>query len=124
MLEDFDIEAVAGGAQRPTINIYNVSVTNNMLDIRLQFAGKGTTRIPKRGVYGPIISAVSISSGHLNTYFVKDQSRSSLSYLTCLIVFGMVSPLQLIKFARTVKSEHLATSSGERGHRSCSVSPC
>ncbi|KAI4371787.1 hypothetical protein MLD38_010096 [Melastoma candidum] len=62
VLEDFNIEAAAGGAQRPTVNIYNVSVTNNMLDIRLQFAGKGTTRIPKRGVYGPIISAVSVFS--------------------------------------------------------------
>ncbi|KAI4370998.1 hypothetical protein MLD38_019279 [Melastoma candidum] len=60
--EDFNIEVVAGGAQIPKIQLYNVSVTKNSMDIRLQFAGKGTTRIPKRGVYGPIISAVSVSS--------------------------------------------------------------
>lgn len=41
----------------------NVIVTNNVLEIRFYFAGKGTTRIPNRGVYGPLISAVSMVSG-------------------------------------------------------------
>jgi hypothetical protein len=36
-----------------------------MLEIRFYFAGKGTTRIPDRGVYGPIISAIPVFSGKL-----------------------------------------------------------
>ncbi|KAK4769980.1 hypothetical protein SAY87_030512 [Trapa incisa] len=60
--KDFNIEFVSGGAQRPTTEIYNVIVRNHVLDIRLFWAGKGTTRIPKRGVYGPIISAISVES--------------------------------------------------------------
>ncbi|RXH84050.1 hypothetical protein DVH24_026949 [Malus domestica] len=36
-------------------------VTNNTLEIRLYWAGKGTTGIPVRGVYGPLISAISVN---------------------------------------------------------------
>ncbi|KAF8029486.1 hypothetical protein BT93_E2020 [Corymbia citriodora subsp. variegata] len=60
--KDYNIEIAAGAAQKPREEIYNVSVTNNMLEIRLNFAGKGTTRIPKSGVYGPLISSISVVS--------------------------------------------------------------
>ncbi|OWM72998.1 hypothetical protein CDL15_Pgr001112 [Punica granatum] len=60
--KDFDIEVAAGGAQKPTVQIYNVTLMDNILDVRLYWAGKGTTRIPRRGVYGPLISAISVVS--------------------------------------------------------------
>ncbi|KAK7247215.1 hypothetical protein RIF29_42092 [Crotalaria pallida] len=61
--KDFNIEDEAHAAQRPHIvSIYNVTVTNNILEIRFYWAGKGTTRIPKSGVYGPLIAAFSIVS--------------------------------------------------------------
>ncbi|KAK4786694.1 hypothetical protein SAY86_010527 [Trapa natans] len=60
--KNFDIELVAGGALRSVVDVFNVTVTDNILDIRLYFAGKGTTRIPRRGVYGPLISAISVVS--------------------------------------------------------------
>lgn len=69
--EDFDIEVAAGGAQRPTVQIYNVTVSNHVLDIRLHWAGKGTTRIPRRGVYGPLISAISVVSGESVLYLIR-----------------------------------------------------
>ncbi|CAN0853640.1 Probable LRR receptor-like serine/threonine-protein kinase RFK1, partial [Linum grandiflorum] len=63
VLKDFNIEDKAGGAQKPLIiPIANVSVTSNVLEIRFYYAGKGTTRIPDRGVYGPIVSAISVVS--------------------------------------------------------------
>ncbi|XP_038689887.1 probable LRR receptor-like serine/threonine-protein kinase RFK1 isoform X2 [Tripterygium wilfordii] len=63
VLKDFNIEDEAGGAQKPLVKkISNVHVTNKMLEIRFYWAGKGTTRIPYRGVYGPIISAISVVS--------------------------------------------------------------
>ena len=66
MWKDFNIEDDAGIAQKPVIkNISNISVSNNVLEIRFYWAGKGTTRIPDRGVYGPLISAVSVVSGEL-----------------------------------------------------------
>ncbi|GLT52821.1 hypothetical protein SLA2020_261380 [Shorea laevis] len=39
---------------------FNASVTENILEIRFYWAGKGTTRIPATGVYGPLISAISV----------------------------------------------------------------
>ncbi len=66
MWKDFNIEDDAGIAQKPVIKrILNISVSNNVLEIRFYWAGKGTTRIPDRGVYGPLISAVSVVSGEL-----------------------------------------------------------
>uniref|UniRef100_A0A0D3D9G2 non-specific serine/threonine protein kinase n=1 Tax=Brassica oleracea var. oleracea TaxID=109376 RepID=A0A0D3D9G2_BRAOL len=38
----------------------NTTVTDNTLEIRLYWAGKGTTIIPKRGNYGSLISAISV----------------------------------------------------------------
>ncbi|XP_054777749.1 probable LRR receptor-like serine/threonine-protein kinase RFK1 isoform X2 [Prosopis cineraria] len=61
--KDFNIEDEAHVAQKPIkIPIYNVNVTDNALDIRFYWAGKGTTRIPSSGVYGPLISALSVVS--------------------------------------------------------------
>ncbi|XP_015875666.3 probable LRR receptor-like serine/threonine-protein kinase RFK1 isoform X2 [Ziziphus jujuba] len=61
--KDFNIEDEAKIAEKPTVKpINNVSVTNNVLEIGFYFAGKGTTRIPDRGVYGPLISAISVVS--------------------------------------------------------------
>ncbi|KAL1829621.1 hypothetical protein ACET3Z_008033 [Daucus carota] len=59
--KDFNIEEEAGEAQRPVIKQYNASVTNNIIEIRFYWAGKGTTRVPSRGVYGPLISAISVN---------------------------------------------------------------
>ncbi|XP_057996777.1 probable LRR receptor-like serine/threonine-protein kinase RFK1 isoform X2 [Hevea brasiliensis] len=61
--KDFNIEDEIGGAHKPlVIPVPDVNVTNNILEIRFYFAGKGTTRIPDRGVYGAIISAISVAS--------------------------------------------------------------
>ncbi|XP_075664962.1 putative LRR receptor-like serine/threonine-protein kinase RFK1 isoform X7 [Castanea sativa] len=61
--KDFNIEDDASIAQKPVIKpASNISVVNNVLEIRFYWAGKGTTRIPNSGVYGPLISAVSVVS--------------------------------------------------------------
>ncbi|KAK4589499.1 hypothetical protein RGQ29_020176 [Quercus rubra] len=61
--KDFNIEDDAGIALKPVIKrASNISVANNILEIRFYWAGKGTMRIPDRGVYGPLISAVSMVS--------------------------------------------------------------
>ncbi|KAK1422754.1 hypothetical protein QVD17_18040 [Tagetes erecta] len=57
---DFNIEDEAGGVLRPVVVPFNASVTDNILEIRFYWAGKGTTRFPKRGVYGPLVSAIDV----------------------------------------------------------------
>ncbi|KAK1424853.1 hypothetical protein QVD17_20193 [Tagetes erecta] len=63
-LKDFDIKTHAGGVDKPVIinNITNILVTNGTLEIQFRYAGKGTTAVPVRGLYGPLISAISMQS--------------------------------------------------------------
>ncbi|GKC98388.1 probable leucine-rich repeat receptor-like serine/threonine-protein kinase [Tanacetum coccineum] len=58
--KDFDISDEAGGAGKVIVKNYTVNVMTT-LEIRLYWAGKGTINIPKRGVYGPLISAISVN---------------------------------------------------------------
>ena len=61
MREDFNIAKKANGTGKPYTEYFeNVGVTDNTLEIRLYWAGKGTTCIPERGNYGPLISAISV----------------------------------------------------------------
>ncbi|KAF2534044.1 hypothetical protein F2Q70_00030542 [Brassica cretica] len=59
-LKDFNIKKEAKGTLKPFVKEKKVNVTNHMLEIRLYWAGKGTTLIPSRGNYGPLISAISL----------------------------------------------------------------
>nr|GEV07854.1 probable LRR receptor-like serine/threonine-protein kinase RFK1 isoform X1 [Tanacetum cinerariifolium] len=58
--KDFNIEDEAGGFGIPVVVPFNASVTDNILEIRFYWAGKGTTRFPRRGVYGPLVSAIDV----------------------------------------------------------------
>lgn len=60
MLKDFNIEEEAGGTGKPIVKNFTSVVTRNTLKIHLYWAGKGTTGIPTRGMYGPLISAISV----------------------------------------------------------------
>lgn len=61
VLEDFNIVNAAGGPRKEIIKTFNVSVTQNTLKIQFYWAGKGTTGIPNRGTYGPLVSAISVT---------------------------------------------------------------
>ncbi|XP_044985349.1 probable LRR receptor-like serine/threonine-protein kinase At1g07650 isoform X1 [Hordeum vulgare subsp. vulgare] len=61
VLEDFDIEQSAGGAGKPVIKAFKTYVTNHTLKIQFYWAGRGTTGIPDRGFYGPLVSAISVN---------------------------------------------------------------
>ncbi|XP_071741465.1 probable LRR receptor-like serine/threonine-protein kinase At1g07650 isoform X2 [Rutidosis leptorrhynchoides] len=71
-LKDFDIVKDAGGAGRPVVKNFTVNVTNNTLKIRLFWAGKGTSGIPVRGSYGPLISAISVDPNFKPPKFGKN----------------------------------------------------
>lgn len=58
--KDFNIEYEANGTHRDIVKNYTAIVTTNTLEIRFYWAGKGTTGIPTRGTYGPLISAISV----------------------------------------------------------------
>ncbi|XP_017436751.1 probable LRR receptor-like serine/threonine-protein kinase RFK1 isoform X1 [Vigna angularis] len=61
--KNFNIENETNVTEKPLVlPIPNISITNNILEIRFYWAGKGTTRIPDVGVYGPLVSAISVVS--------------------------------------------------------------
>ncbi|KAJ4980472.1 hypothetical protein NE237_031309 [Protea cynaroides] len=60
VLKDFNIEEEAGGPSKPIVKTFTATVTNHTLEIHFYWAGKGTTGIPNRGDYGPLISAISV----------------------------------------------------------------
>ena len=64
MRKDFDIENTARGVDKAVLEEFKAVVTNKVLMIRFYWAGKGTTAAPKRGTYGPLISAISVESGN------------------------------------------------------------
>ncbi|OMO92551.1 hypothetical protein COLO4_17487 [Corchorus olitorius] len=60
-LENFNIMEEAGGVGIGITREIDVDVNGSTLEIHLYWRGKGTTAIPDRGVYGPLISAISIT---------------------------------------------------------------
>ncbi|KAI4323056.1 hypothetical protein L6164_022693 [Bauhinia variegata] len=60
-LKDFNIMEEAGGAGIGITREFDVDVNGSTLEIHLYWAGKGTNAIPERGVYGPLISAISVT---------------------------------------------------------------
>ncbi|KAK3405548.1 hypothetical protein EUGRSUZ_K01781 [Eucalyptus grandis] len=61
--KDFNIESEAGGVGKEVMRNFAAIVTKGTLEIRFYWAGKGTTAIPDVGVYGPLISAISVYPG-------------------------------------------------------------
>ncbi|PWA58183.1 LRR receptor-like serine/threonine-protein kinase [Artemisia annua] len=61
-LKDFNIVEAANGVGKGIHRDFdNIIVNGSTIDIHLYWAGKGTTAIPDRGVYGPLISAITIT---------------------------------------------------------------
>ncbi|XP_077251081.1 putative LRR receptor-like serine/threonine-protein kinase At1g07650 isoform X3 [Tasmannia lanceolata] len=60
VLKDFNIKDEAGGSNKVLVKNFTANVSSNNLEIRFYWGGKGTTSIPDRGNYGPLISAISV----------------------------------------------------------------
>ena len=78
MLTDFSIMEEAGGVGKGiTKDFKNVTVEGSTLEIHLYWAGKGTTAIPDRGVYGPLISAITVTPSKLSCILCLPPSFST-----------------------------------------------
>ncbi|XP_052301151.1 probable LRR receptor-like serine/threonine-protein kinase At1g29720 isoform X4 [Populus trichocarpa] len=90
--KDFNFTEEAKGSNRNFTIPFNTTVTDRTLEIRLYWAGKGTTVIPIRGNYGPIISAISVCSGY-RTYCEEPEETSKKP-----IVIGVVTSAVFLIF--------------------------
>ncbi|KAG8479506.1 hypothetical protein CXB51_029279 [Gossypium anomalum] len=80
-LKDFNIEEEAGGAGIPMVKKFIVNLTDGTLEIRFRWAGKGTTSMPERSIYGPLISAISVFDPALKQ-FVSIDLRSNINIIS------------------------------------------
>ncbi|XP_027187763.1 probable leucine-rich repeat receptor-like serine/threonine-protein kinase At3g14840 [Cicer arietinum] len=87
--KDFNIAKEAGGVDKAVTMSFPAIVTNNTLEIRLYWAGKGTTSIPFRSVYGPLISAISVKSD----FPPPSENGSSIS---AGVVVGIVAAVAIV----------------------------
>ncbi|XP_031120662.1 probable leucine-rich repeat receptor-like serine/threonine-protein kinase At3g14840 isoform X1 [Ipomoea triloba] len=85
-LKDFDIEAIAQGVDKALVEQFQAVVKDKTLEVRFEYAGKGTTAVPSRGIYGPLISAISVESD-----FKPPRKRKTL-----IIAVAVASSLFLI----------------------------
>ncbi|KAJ4754389.1 Leucine-rich repeat transmembrane protein kinase [Rhynchospora pubera] len=61
--EDFNIVDAANGSYVVVNKTYeNITVTNKTLDIHFQWAGRGTCCVPHEDTYGPLVSAIRVST--------------------------------------------------------------
>ncbi|KAE8728740.1 putative LRR receptor-like serine/threonine-protein kinase [Hibiscus syriacus] len=84
--KDFDIVVETKAVLAPYAKPYNVSVTNNRLEIRFYWAGKGTQAIPDRGTYGPLISAISLE----NPDFKPSENNNIVPIVVGIVVAFLV----------------------------------
>ncbi|EOA39560.1 hypothetical protein CARUB_v10008178mg [Capsella rubella] len=86
-LKDFNIKEEANGTLKPVVKEKKaVNVTDHLLEIRLYWAGKGTTFIPNRGYYGPLISAISLCHHSLGPKCGAEKTKLHTNYP---IIFGV-----------------------------------
>lgn len=78
VLKDFNIENEAGGTGKAIVKNFTTVVSSNTLKIHFYWAGRGTTGIPVRGVYGPLISAISVAPSKW-IYFLQCNSWFTLT---------------------------------------------
>ncbi|KAK9051627.1 hypothetical protein SSX86_028255 [Deinandra increscens subsp. villosa] len=91
IIKDFDIKNEAGGVDIPLIKeLKKIHVTNGTLEIRFQYAGRGTTVVPVRGMYGPLISAISMESESKPPELKSATHRNRRTSLTPIIA-GVVA---------------------------------
>ncbi|KAL2667820.1 hypothetical protein AAZV13_01G090500 [Glycine max] len=88
--KDFNIAKEAGGVGKAVIKNFTVVVTSNALEIRLYWAGKGTTSIPFRSVYGPLISAISVDPNFIPPSESGSSSISIIRVVVAVVVAGAI----------------------------------
>ncbi|XAR56433.1 Non-specific serine/threonine protein kinase [Bertholletia excelsa] len=61
VLKNFNIAKEAGGVGKPITKDFDTIVNDSTLAIHLYWSRKGTASLPRRAVYGPLLSAISVT---------------------------------------------------------------
>ncbi|XP_042424195.1 probable LRR receptor-like serine/threonine-protein kinase At1g53440 isoform X2 [Zingiber officinale] len=97
-LQDFNIAKEANGTGKVLIKNFTTWV-DDTLEIHFQWRGKGTNSIPWRSVYGPLISAISITPNFEAD--CKHKSKLSVGIIVAIVItscFVLILALNIIWF--------------------------
>ncbi|CAK9170777.1 unnamed protein product, partial [Ilex paraguariensis] len=96
VLKDFNIAEEASGFGKGITKEFNDTFVNgSTLEIHLYWAGKGTTAIPDRGVYGPLISAITVTPN-----FDPDTGLLSVGAIIGIVIASCVLLLLILAVLR------------------------
>uniref|UniRef100_A0A2K2BUH4 non-specific serine/threonine protein kinase n=1 Tax=Populus trichocarpa TaxID=3694 RepID=A0A2K2BUH4_POPTR len=123
-LKDFDISMEAGGVDRAITKTFNVTVSENHLEIHLFWAGKGTCCNPVQGYYGPIISALNVvpdftpNVSGIPSSTRKEKSRTGVivgvSISVGVVSLILISVLLYIRLKKDSEDEEVLLGMGPR----------
>ncbi|KAM3748472.1 hypothetical protein ACB098_05G111400 [Castanea mollissima] len=88
--EDFDIENSAQGVDKAVVVEHTANVINKILMIRFCWAGKGTRVIPNMGIYGPLISAISVESDFILPDYEDNKMKISIVVGAIVLVLLLI----------------------------------
>ncbi|KAI3949264.1 hypothetical protein MKX01_031617 [Papaver californicum] len=92
-LKDFNIAEEAKGVGKRVAKEINIDVTNGTLEIHLYWRRKGTSSIPFRSVYGPLISAITVKP---NFDPKTDTGRMSVGVILGIVASSCVLVLSIL----------------------------
>ncbi|XP_059069790.1 probable LRR receptor-like serine/threonine-protein kinase At1g56140 isoform X1 [Cryptomeria japonica] len=90
VLTNFNIQKEAGGSFIPVERSFGTNVTENFLEIHFFWTGKGTCCITKPGTYGPLISAISVTSDFTPTVTDRPPSNFPRKKLKSRLAIGII----------------------------------
>lgn len=106
VLKDFNIQDVAGGVDRAITMNFTTNITENTLEIHFYWGGKGTMAIPYRGVYGPLISAISVTKVHTNHHGVSTGVVITIIAASCLVIILLLIAFYIKVFRKNSRKGH------------------
>lgn len=100
VLKDFNIQDEAGGVHQALTKNFTTNITENTLEIHFYWGGKGTTAIPDRGVYGPLISAISVTQMHRNHHGISTGVMIIIIAASCLVAILLLLACYIMIFRK------------------------
>ncbi|KQJ94159.1 probable LRR receptor-like serine/threonine-protein kinase At1g53440 isoform X2 [Brachypodium distachyon] len=100
VLKDFNIQDEAGGVHRAITMNFTTNITENTLEIHFYWGGKGTTAIPYRGVYGPLISAISVTQLRQNHHGISTGVIITIIAASCLAIILLLTAFYIKVFRK------------------------
>ncbi|CAN8290796.1 unnamed protein product [Cochlearia groenlandica] len=114
--EDFNIKEEANGTNKEVIKEVKTNVTDNTLEIRFYWAGKGTTIIPRRGNYGSLVSAISVCPSSEPDCGDKKEEHKPRRYALIFGVTALILSLAFLIFGVFYWRKLVNEDAGKRGN--------